>query len=311
MRAEGAVPATIAICEGRPTIGLNEDELRAARAKEAGAQGQPARSWPPPSPRSEPPRPPSPPPCCSPTRRASACSPPAASAARTATAIIPGTSPPISSSWRARRWPWSAPAPRASSTSRARWRFSRPRACRSSATAPTSFPRSTSILPASRSRRASTLHGKPLIYAVRIGAWAAAGVVLGPACGQALCPRAGTFMHALSTAEQAAMGIGVRGKELTPFLAGPPGGDYRGPNVKSKSCTCYRQCSPGRAGRRGRCGARSVLLKPESASKGFPSLCTSGFNREKPSCNAPSRILALSCSHFLSVPPKPAVTTRF
>src|ERR1700716_4343762 len=33
VRAEGAIPATIAVWEGRPTIGLDEDELKALAQK--------------------------------------------------------------------------------------------------------------------------------------------------------------------------------------------------------------------------------------------------------------------------------------
>ena len=47
------------------------------------------------------------------------------------------TSRPTSTSWPARRCSWSAPAPRRSSTCRGRSKCSRPAACRSSATGPT------------------------------------------------------------------------------------------------------------------------------------------------------------------------------
>ncbi len=47
-----------------------------------------------------------------------------------------------------------------------------------------------------------------------------AGVVIAQPVEKHVALDPGSFMHALSSAEQQAMGVGVRGKELTPFLLG-------------------------------------------------------------------------------------------
>ena len=98
VRREGAVPATIAVWRGRPTVGLNDAELEhLARAPRTSARPA-AAIWPPPWRRKRRPPRPSPPRCSWPTAPASASSPPAASGAFTHAADAAGrrspTSPP-------------------------------------------------------------------------------------------------------------------------------------------------------------------------------------------------------------------------
>ena len=88
----GAVPATIAVLDGVPHVGLEVAGARAAGGQRGGAEAQRPRPSGGHGPEHRPAARPSPRPRCSPRRPASACSPPAGSAACIATPARPSTS---------------------------------------------------------------------------------------------------------------------------------------------------------------------------------------------------------------------------
>ena len=176
VRAGGAIPATVAVWNGTPTVGLADEQLiHLARAsgvfkasrRDLGAAVGLGR-------------------LAATTVSATMALAHAAGVRVFATGrhrrrsrhprtMSRSTSRRIWLNWPARRCWSSVPGPRASCTCRGRWRFSKPSACRCSATEPTSSPRSTSRPAAARSRAESSRRPKQRRFSHRMCGWGRRG----------------------------------------------------------------------------------------------------------------------------------------
>ena len=219
VRAEGAVPATIAIVDGIVRVGLDDDDagparpgrrrgqMLAARPGAGAGDGRPGRHH---GRRHDPHR-----------RRAPASGSwrPAASAGCIAAARAASTSRPTCTSSPAPASPWSAAAPRSSSTCRARWRCWRRWRCRWSAIA---APASRPSTPATAGCRCPSVDDlASLASLVRAQAelgWPTGIVVANPPPAELALPRRRAGATGSRRRWPMARERGIGGKDETPFL---------------------------------------------------------------------------------------------